>query len=71
MTLLLMEHALYLDSDDAALRPVHDYADLGTIKVAAKRIRWEAGQPSRLFNTFAAADTVHERSKKAGAHCVA
>ena len=66
-----MEHARYPDSDDTTIRPVHDYADLGTIKVAAKRIRWEAGQPSQLFNTFTAADTVHERSKKAGAHCVA
>ncbi|TFK92359.1 hypothetical protein K466DRAFT_581975 [Polyporus arcularius HHB13444] len=59
------------DEEDALER--HDAARLGSIEVEGFRMRWDKTQETPAPKTFAFQPTgrVHERSKKAGTHCIA
>lgn len=57
--------------DDAALGKAANLEKLGTIELRVFHIREQTGR-ERPFRprAFTGVGTVHERSKKAGAHCV-
>ena len=59
--------------DDSLLLAAPISADFGTIKVSARRIEKVGHQDAnrvRKGSGFQSVGTVHEQSKKAGAHCV-
>ncbi|KAI0697499.1 hypothetical protein C8T65DRAFT_662088 [Cerioporus squamosus] len=60
-----------VDDDDAL--QYDDNANLGTVRVRVYRMRWKSPERSqdRHISAFKATGRVHERSKKAGTHCVA
>ena len=56
--------------DDALLGQQSMLSDLGSIKVSIKRVKSTPRMIPFYPETFNAIGTVHERSKKAGAHNV-
>ncbi|KAI0828667.1 hypothetical protein BC628DRAFT_1417656 [Trametes gibbosa] len=71
LTFLGSRISLRTQDDDAALWNQTDLDALGTIELRIFHIRPDAG-PSKPFrpHAFAGVGAVHERSKKAGVHCV-
>ena len=57
--------------DDSLLDSVSSNADLGTIQVSVRRVHEHYTVIPFTPATFNAVETVHERSKKAGAHNIA
>ena len=64
-------HRVIHTDDDSLLNDMSSNADLGTIQVNVRRVHEHFTLVPFTPATFDAVETVHERSKKAGAHNIA